>query len=140
MHRVFVYGTLKRGYPNFDGNMDAARFVGDFRTCERYPLVVGGPWCSVYLLDEPGQGHQVRGEVFEIDDEALKVLDRLEATHLPDGYRRVECATEALDGAETSRAWVYLRQRRHVDGIHETLADFYPQEARYIPPWKRPEA
>jgi len=139
MNKVFVYGTLKRGHPNFKGNMNSARFIGDYQTLDRFPLVLGGPWYSVYLLDEPGLGHRVKGEMFEVDDAALNSLDRLESVHLPDGYRRTEIAFQPLTGDLTIRAWVYLRQRVHVDGIHETLTDFYPREARYIPPWKRPQ-
>ena len=92
MHQVFVYGTLKRGYPNAHIGMPRATFIGNYRTLERYPLVVGGQWFSPNLLNEPGTGHQVTGEVYALDDAVLAELDDLESVHLATGYRRVAAA------------------------------------------------
>lgn len=37
MHRVFVYGALKEGFPNFKSN-NGTRYQGEFTTLETYPL------------------------------------------------------------------------------------------------------
>ncbi len=38
MQDVFVYGTLKRGFPNFDaGGMQNARFIGRYQSLEPFP-------------------------------------------------------------------------------------------------------
>ena len=139
-HRMFVYGTLKRGYPNFDVGMNGTEFVGEYRTVEKYPLVIGAPWFTPNLVDEPGNGHQVRGEVFMATDDAKAFLDHFEACHIPTGYRCVERQVESLDGSETVTAWVYVRDRLNIEGIVEELTDNYPLEDRYIIPSKRPKA
>ena len=57
---IFVYGTLKRGEPNYHflekperGN---ASFVGEGSTLECYPLVVSSRFLLPFLLDLPGTG------------------------------------------------------------------------------------
>jgi gamma-glutamylaminecyclotransferase len=140
MHKVFVYGTLKRGFPNYDIGMTGTEFVGEYRSVERYPLVIGGPWFSPNLIDEPGNGHQITGEMFLASDDAKAFLDRFESTHIPTGYRRVELPVEALDGSETTTAWVYVRDRKNIDEIVEVLTDTYLLESRYVIPSKRPKS
>uniref|UniRef100_A0A182WY00 Gamma-glutamylcyclotransferase family protein n=1 Tax=Anopheles quadriannulatus TaxID=34691 RepID=A0A182WY00_ANOQN len=82
LRRVFVYGTLKRGEPNHHWLTDAAngqaRFIAKGRTVGRYPLVVATRHNVPFLLDVPGTGHSVVGEIYEIDDRMLGRLDVLE--------------------------------------------------------------
>ncbi len=139
MHQVFVYGTLKRGYPNAHVGMPRATYLGDYRTAERYPLVIGGRWFVPNLLNEPGNGLQVTGEAYAVDDAVLAELDRLESVHLAQGYRRVEIAIEPTDatGPSLGDVWTYLRERRHIDGIHEGPLETYPLDPRYVPGSKR---
>ena len=44
LHRVFVYGTLKRGQPNHyllqEAREAAARLLGEARLAQRYPLIL----------------------------------------------------------------------------------------------------
>jgi gamma-glutamylaminecyclotransferase len=138
-HQIFVYGTLKRGYPNYDTGMDGTAFVGTYRTVELYPLVIGGPWLSPNLIDEPGTGHQITGEIFTATDEAVEFLDHFEMTHLSNGYRRVERSFEPLEGNTVTTAWVYIRDRKNIEGVIEDLTDTYPLDQRYIIPSKRPK-
>ena len=116
MHRVFAYGTLKRGFRNFETAMKGYPCLGRFRTVEAYPLVVGGPRFLPYLIAEPGAGHRVFGEVFEVDERGLRNLDRFEGTHLDKGYRRIAIAIEAAD--RPFDAWAYVTERHVIDGIH----------------------
>ncbi len=140
MHQVFVYGTLKRGYPNAHIGMPRATFLGNYRTVECYPLVVGGRWFVPNLLNEPGQGFQVTGEAYAVDDTVLAELDDLESVHLATGYRRVEIAVEPMDAASPAlgTVWTYLRERHHIDGIHEGPMATYPLDNRYVPSAQRP--
>jgi len=128
-HLVFVYGTLKRGFPNHH-YMAGARFLGEARTVERYPLVVGNQWFTPYLMPEPGVGHRVKGEVWEVPEAMLPSLDELESVHLPTGYRRQRIEVEMASGG-LHEAWVYLRERRHIAMIHTAPLDDY-QDRRYV--------
>lgn len=69
---------------------------------DRYPLVVGGRWFTPYLIDEPGSGHCVSGELFRVTDPHLAQLDAFESVHLPNGYVRKQLAI-ALQGGSDRR-------------------------------------
>ena len=134
-HLVFVYGTLKRGFPNA-AYMGDAPLVGLYRTCESYVLVVGGRWFTPYLIDgEDASGHQVTGEAYVVDDEMLSQLDRLESTHLPDGYVRKLVTVEALNGESPTlpEVWCYLKPRETIAIIHDGPHETYQLDARYVP-------
>lgn len=76
-HWVFVYGNMTRGSSNA-GVLAGATFIGEFRTVCAYPLVVGGAYFSPYLLDVPGKGSTIKGEVYACSDALLASLDRFE--------------------------------------------------------------
>ncbi len=138
MPLVFVYGTLKRGFPNAEG-MDGARYLGTYRTCDAYPLVVGGKWFSPSLLPEKGLGQRVTGELYVVDNAMLARLDALESTHLPTGYRREQIGVESLADGSVISAWVYFKERNRITAIHsENLAEYHDQ--RYVPLAQRAEA
>ena len=137
MNRVFVYGTLKRGFPNHVGAMTDLSCLGRFRTADAFPLVVGGAWFSPYLIDEPGEGHRVFGEVFKVNDEDLEALDRMEGTHLPIGYRRISIAIADADGGAPFEAWTYVKDRETIQGIHSDPMEEYAHDPRYVIPSKR---
>ncbi len=133
MDFVFVYGTLKRGFPYHETGMAGARFVERCRTREAYPLVVGGRWFSPILLAEPGVGRRVIGEVYEADDAKLAELDALEGTHQPTGYDRVAIIVEPVDGGAVIEAWSYFKDRARVDVIHDDMLEEYATDPRYVP-------
>nr|WP_186329791.1 gamma-glutamylcyclotransferase family protein [Variovorax boronicumulans] len=100
---VFVYGTLKQGFPNFFRN-SGRRIGGAYRTQRPYPLYVvqlpnedRAPW----LVDLPGQGQQVAGEVYAVDAALLAAMDAFEEVGLPGGYVRAEIAVQALEAPHT---------------------------------------
>lgn len=80
MHRVFFYGTLKRGEPNEhvlkDPALGAVNFIAEARTVREFPLTIASEYNIPYLLMKPGYGHRIVGEVFEVEN--LSVLDRFE--------------------------------------------------------------
>ena len=140
MHKVFIYGTLKRGFANHEAGLADASFIGRFRTRTAFPLVVGGKWFSPYLLDEPGDGQRVFGEVFGVSDEILARLDRMEGTHLPEDYRRISVAVDDAAGEHSLAAWTYVKDRAALEGIHgEPMAE-YSFDPRYVVPANRTRA
>jgi gamma-glutamylaminecyclotransferase len=110
-HLVFVYGTLKEDFPNFAQNA-GTRLPGLFATMERYPLFLVSERCSPWLVNRPGDGERVAGQVFEVDARALAAMDTLERITEVDGYRRVLLALEPLPAHNGNQlqAFAYLKQ------------------------------
>ena len=63
MHLLFVYGSLKEGFPNFHVNK-GRRVPGTYRTVQPYPLFLANGQLPC-LLDAPGSGHRVLGRIAE---------------------------------------------------------------------------
>ncbi|PON77572.1 Gamma-glutamylcyclotransferase, AIG2-like [Parasponia andersonii] len=81
---IFTYGTLKRGFSNHPLLQDLIRsgdavFLGTYRTKLNYPLVCG-PYRVPFLINLPGSGQPVLGEVYAVSAPALARLDELEGT------------------------------------------------------------
>ena len=140
MHKVFIYGTLKRGFPNHEAGLAGARFLGRVRTLEAYPLIVGGRWFSPYLIDEPGQGQRVFGELFAVNAAGLALLDRMEGVGQPEGYRRI-CVAVAEPNCETGMdAWTFVKDRAAIAVIHSAAMAEYRHDPRYVDPETRDSA
>lgn len=77
MTKVFVYGTLKRGYNNFKHllNHKDAKFIGEALTVQEYTMLNAG---FPVLMEGGEQPARVVGEVFKVDNATLKNLDMLE--------------------------------------------------------------
>ncbi len=107
--RVFVYGTLKTGFPNFHINT-GTRVPGGFVTVHRFPLYLVGPTKVPWLVNRPGEGEFVVGEVFEVDATTLARMDVLEQIDEPLWYAREPLLVQALDDPTTppTRVEVYF--------------------------------
>jgi len=81
---VFVYGTLKRGFPNHPLLVACATpFVGAASTAGPASLVIG-PYSVPFLLPTPSSsGRVVSGELYAPSPAALAELDALEASAWP---------------------------------------------------------
>ncbi|XP_075708563.1 protein O-mannosyl-transferase TMTC4 isoform X3 [Rhinoderma darwinii] len=90
MHIIFVYGTLKKGQPNANVMTDPkhgkAVFKGTGRTIDKYPLVIAQEANIPFLMNVPGTGHHIAGEIYSVDDQMLQFLDEFESC--PDMYQR----------------------------------------------------
>ena len=115
MPLLFVYGSLKQGFPNEHVNT-GRRVAGEYRTHERYALYLLGPGEVPCLVAPPGDGHQVIGELYEVDDDDLRRMDRLERLGEPEGYERVEAVVERFDISPVarSRVFIYVKQDRSI--------------------------
>jgi gamma-glutamylcyclotransferase (GGCT)/AIG2-like uncharacterized protein YtfP len=83
MHKVFVYGSLKKGFGNHSLLTDS-HYLGP------YPGVVSGEGI-------------IHGELYEVDDTTFSRLDRLEG--YPSFYGREE--TPINIGEDQVIAWMY---------------------------------
>ena len=131
MHRVFVFGTLKQGFPlHRQGLGDTPKRL-DCRTVERFPMFIAGPWYAPMMMNEPGSGLQVRGELYEVDDTRLALLDSLESVGKPGNFR-VVIEVEALDGSARWLAFAYVKSRVLATPIHSDLLDVFDDD-RFVP-------
>ena len=101
MHRVFVYGTLKRGFRNHRF-LEKSRFLGEAYTVAAYRMLDGR---FPVLRDSGSDQMPVSGEVYEIDASTLIALDDLESV-ASRMYDRVE--TDVVLSAQSSRAFIYI--------------------------------
>ncbi len=102
--RVFVYGTLKRGFGNHRF-IAQARFLGRAITSKDYALYVSG--IPYVVRDEPVSC--IHGEVYAVDQSTLNTLDRLEGH--PGWYRRElisVCLPERAKSERDIDAWIYF--------------------------------
>ena len=69
LRTVFVYGTLKRGQPNYPLLCDSANghasFLGSAHTKDCHPLVVASRYNLPFLLPVPGKGEVRDSEEWE---------------------------------------------------------------------------
>lgn len=102
--RVFVYGSLKRGFHNHHF-LEEATFLGGATTARSFDLWSLGAFPAV---TQPGRFH-VTGEVYGVDRDTLSELDLLEGEGIL--YKRK--ATEVSVGERsTLRAWIYVLLHR----------------------------
>eukprot|EP01066_Platyproteum_vivax_P001285 Platyproteum_vivax@DN1152_c0_g1_i1.p1 len=87
-HFVFVYGTLKRGYKNHVFMRgEGVEFVGDVITLVEIPLFIDPNHRNrPCLIDLPGIGFCVSGELYEVNEAKLHELDSFE--RVPIHYKR----------------------------------------------------
>jgi gamma-glutamylaminecyclotransferase len=109
-HRVFVYGSLKRGYWNHSLLSDFhAEFKGETVSEQRYHMLSGRIMLSgsfpVVLDDGPAQtARPVTGEIYHVSDECLGRLDRLEG--VPDSYERK--IADVTENGQPVKAFIYI--------------------------------
>ncbi|CAG9813780.1 unnamed protein product [Phaedon cochleariae] len=127
-HMVFVYGTLKKGEPNhswFSKNAGGFyKYLADAKTTEKYPLIIATKYNIPFILESPGNGTNVIGELYEVDDKVMADLDILE-DH-PNFYRRKLYDVLTLNGQNTtSKAWIYMIETFNPDLLNETFFENY---------------
>ncbi len=77
--------------------------------------------------------------MFELDDRGLEVLDAIEGTDVPNGYRRIGITVEDPGGGGGApiNAWTYVKDRAAIEGIHSEPMAEYARDPRYVIPAKR---
>lgn len=108
LHSVFVYGTLKTGFGNWNSLLkDKSTFVSEAETKEKMFMVDNGSF--PYVSDEL-QHTTIKGEVFVVDDRTLKTLDRLEGYNPTSNFNHYDRKIKTVilkDGRELE-AYIYL--------------------------------
>ncbi|ALC42360.1 CG2811, partial [Drosophila busckii] len=109
LKRVFVYGTLKRNEPNHhwltNKENGVSRFVAKGSTLIKFPLVIGTRYNIPFLLNKPGVGHHIEGEIYDVDELMFSKLDELE--EYPNYYDR-EQQTIVTEQNNQFQCWLYL--------------------------------
>jgi gamma-glutamylaminecyclotransferase len=134
MSLLFVYGSLKEGYPNHPVNR-GRRVPGEYRTAQAYPLHLVDAVLPCLFL-RPGEGLPVRGQLFEVDDAALAAMDALERIGEPGGYQRITIDVLAIDTpGRLTPAFVYVQDAALLGrgGPHPgPLAEYTMEHARAL--------
>ncbi|XP_010219607.1 PREDICTED: gamma-glutamylaminecyclotransferase isoform X2 [Tinamus guttatus] len=138
MARVFVYGTLKQGQPNYGHMLNTAKGIAKFqgrgRTVERYPLVIAGKYNIPYMLNMPGTGHRVAGEIYAVDEQMLQFLDEFEGC--PDMYQRTAMSIEVLEwegksGRSVMECFVYNTSTYPPEWVNLPYLDNYDSSGKH---------
>lgn len=121
-HWVFTHGTSTPHTTLALG--EGATLVGEFRTVLAYPLVVGAAYFNAYLVDAPGRGARVRGQVYACSDSALNSLDRLEnatsatsatSTSSQQYTRKIIRVASCTDRSFVVNVYAYFKRHRAQD-------------------------
>jgi gamma-glutamylaminecyclotransferase len=132
---VFIYGTLKKTFPLHDKGLGGARFLGVFETLKPYPLYIAMDFYGPVMLDRPGDGLVVRGELYDADEERLQLIDELEDIGDPGSFRSL-ITVRPVGGGEVRDAVVYMKDETWLHPLHNgPLAQY--EDRRFIPPWER---
>lgn len=112
-HLVFVYGTLKKGFPNHyylkdQEYLGEATIRGTMISLRHFPGVINVG------------NDQITGELYQIDNETLARLDRLEG--YPHFYERVPI--ELSDETTNTFVWCYTLPESYLqEGNHQRIPD-----------------
>jgi gamma-glutamylcyclotransferase (GGCT)/AIG2-like uncharacterized protein YtfP len=104
---LFVYGTLKSGHHNNSYFMKGCKFIGAAVSREAAYSMIGQG--IPYLR---GGEQRVLGEVWEVEDEALRRIDDLEGH--PHHYCREQ--REFICRGKDMTAWVYMATKDYEFG------------------------
>ncbi|VDN04449.1 unnamed protein product [Thelazia callipaeda] len=153
---VFVYGTLKQGEPNAaimtDLTFGKQKFLGKGKTVKKYPLIVASRFNIPFCLDQPGIGHNysghhllklitvkhlqhVTGEVYQVDEKKLIVLDEFEAH--PSFYERKLREVKMDCSGAVLKAWIYLLTKWKSSLLQEcsTYLETYNSDGPHFRPY-----
>lgn len=113
---IFTYGTLKRGWFSNHGLMQEkirsgdASFLGTAHTCDPLPLVCG-PYHVPFLLNFPGAGQHVRGELYSAAPARSRAWtsSRARAADTTSGCRSGSRSSRNSKTVEAGRRWRWKR-------------------------------
>ncbi len=116
MSYLFLYGTLKPGFPNEKSLPPDVQCVGECVTTRRYPLVVEPRTKVPFLLFADDDAHYVKGVLYRATEAALHRLDIFEGVENGFYERR---SLEVNYAGSTVTAFAYFR---HPSGLGPSWA------------------
>jgi len=103
---IFIYGTLKKGEPNhwlIKKLRNHARFLSQAQTKEKLPLVIDKDDHNLpKLLNKPGIGKFIIGQVYVVDQKGIEILDKFENPDTDSDYQKVRIDVILLNKFLTS--------------------------------------
>jgi gamma-glutamylaminecyclotransferase len=111
--KIVVYGSLRKGFGNHR-LLEGSTFLGNVLTAPSYTMIGLGGFPGVIALGSTA----IKGEMYEVDDETLRDLDRLESH--PDWYCRtpIEVTDEHNNRIDAA---MYLLPANWLDGNHHII-------------------
>ncbi len=104
MAKLFVYGTLKRGFSR-SAALQGQRFLGPAQTEPHYRMYNVGNFPG--LVEAP-EGRCITGELWDVNPECFKRLDDIEGVGIG-LYKRAKVSLMAPFDREEAETYLYLR-------------------------------
>mmetsp|Transcript_43205 Transcript_43205/g.50051 ORF Transcript_43205/g.50051 Transcript_43205/m.50051 type:complete len:159 (+) Transcript_43205:46-522(+) len=118
VNKIFVYGTLRKGFYNHHFLEEDTEFIGKAKSVNEYKMTAreyiirGGRKRAVPFVSKTPEC-SITGEIYEVSNNTLKLLDRLE--NHPFWYVREEVefvlTEDNTDGEpKVVKAWIYFNE------------------------------
>ena len=103
-HRVFVYGTLKSGFPNHY-LLEGCEFVGAAATVPTYKMIENG---FPVIMPDP-EGTPLAGEIYTVDVDTLARLDEQEREGTSYDRKLIDAILSLASGERLpTKAFIYV--------------------------------
>ena len=116
---IFVYGSLRKGFPNHYFLEQECQFIGLAKSVEKYSMTAnefivrfGAKRAIPFVSKEPET--EIMGEIYDVPNNVLKLLDLLEKH--PYWYKREQVDLELVDQKDEEgnpkiiNAWLYFNE------------------------------
>jgi gamma-glutamylaminecyclotransferase len=130
---IFVFGTLKRGFPLHDPWLSHASYLGAARTVHPHPMLIAGPRFAPMMLHEPGRGLRVHGELYGVSDVMLADLDALESVGTSASFRAGIEVLRFKDGPHV-KADAFFKSAAMAKPAHSAFLETYEEDLRFRAP------
>lgn len=128
---VFVYGTLKKGFSNYDAYLSDVEFVGAATTKVKWAMV-GKDAYFPYLLCPHVKGFFVKGEVYLADEWDMYYLDYLEGV-ASRHYKKVKLPVTLDESGEEKMVTAYVKHTVTADTLQqEFIEEFTSKKQLYL--------